>query len=157
MILILSGEHVLTCRLTVRRRSTTYCGSGCLKSLQPSCCRFLLVSLESCVTTNHRRTRMSAVPARSRARQATATAACVPQTLQSQMVVIDRPRDRGLDAGLGQIAELLPGNDLCRLPGGGKFEQRRSRDSPFPMTRFFWFLPEGQKQLFLENLTEKPS
>jgi hypothetical protein len=39
------------------------------------------------------------------------------------------PQEGCVDAGIRQIQGLLPGDDLCRLPGGGAHGRRQPRDA----------------------------
>ena len=46
-------------------------------------------------------------------------------------------RDSGSDAGYGQVPRLLPGDDLCGLPGGSQPGQRKSGDALAVALAFF--------------------
>ena len=64
-------------------------------------------------------------------------------------------RDRGFDAGVGQVPGLLPGDDLCGLPGGRAMDGGNPEILLQSISRYYKFLPGEQQEAFLENLREK--
>ena len=77
---------------------------------------------------------------------------------QSQISVIDRALETaalmlGSDRSRGYCLEMICADFLA----GANLDNRDPETLLFSMTRFFRLLPENQKQVFLENLTEKAS
>jgi hypothetical protein len=63
--------------------------------------------------------------------------------------------DIGFDAGFQSIPKLLHGDDLRRLSAGAKLDNGDPETLLFSLKRFFGFLSDDQKQIFLETVTEK--
>ena len=64
----------------------------------------------------------------------------------------------GADAGHGQIARLLPGDELCAdFMAGAHLDNGNPEVLLSSMTRFFRFLPGEQRQRFLSCLDQKAS
>jgi hypothetical protein len=77
---------------------------------------------------------------------------------QSQIPVIDRALETaalmlGSDRSRGYCLEMICADFLA----GANLDNQDPETLLFSMTRFFKFLPEEQKQIFLENLREQAS
>ncbi len=64
-------------------------------------------------------------------------------------------RDGGPDARRGQIARLLSGDDLRRLPAGAHLDNGDPKILLNSISCYCKFLPGEQLQVFPENLWEK--
>ena len=84
---------------------------------------------------------------------------CCPElVLQSQMPVVEKAIETaalmlGSDRSRGYCLEMICADFLA----GANLDHGSPETLLFSMTRFFRFLPENQKQAFLENLTERAS
>ena len=64
-------------------------------------------------------------------------------------------RDGGSDAGKRPLPRLLPGNDLCGLLAGANLQEGDPDVLLRALSSSFKFLPDNQRQAFLQIVNEQ--